>query len=182
MQVQEELTLIALADMNQHVADLTSIIASTQLPDNNPSKDYAVIRLKNFLTEFYGGDQRKAFVQNLEFADIKFQTEQVVRALLKEKKQMRRDSLKLALEILLFQSKLKVGGKKNKKPEENLHQLTFNYIANILPENQDQAIRDPTAMQSIILLLDAVVVSSIKIHGKGKMIGEATGLLSNSLF
>jgi len=75
MQVQEELTMMALADMNQHVADLTSIIESPQLPENNPSKDYAVIRLKNFLVEFYGGDQRKSFVQTLHFHDVKVQAE-----------------------------------------------------------------------------------------------------------
>jgi len=42
--------------------------------------------------------------------------------------------------------------------------------------------QDPKAMQSIISVLEAVIVSSLKIQGKGKMISEATSLLQNSLF
>jgi hypothetical protein len=55
-----------MVDMRQHVADLCEIIATKDIPENNPSKDHAAIYLKNYLRGALGTTKKpKAGVQSV---------------------------------------------------------------------------------------------------------------------
>ena len=69
----EQLKQLGIVDMRQHIADLSEIIGTPDIPESNPSKDHAAIYMKNYLRSALAsekGDKVKAGTQTVLSEDL----------------------------------------------------------------------------------------------------------------
>ena len=95
--------------MVEHVSDLVEIILSPEIPNANPSKDFASLYLKTYLSKTLGtkenGMKVKAGSQSVIPEELRQCSELFVKALAsKELTNQRKTHIQLALELVLLAS------------------------------------------------------------------------------
>jgi len=145
----------------QHVSDLVDIIMSPELPKENPSKDFASIYLKTYLSKTLGskegGLKVKAGIQTILSEDLGQCAKLFVKAIVSKTLTTQRNiHVQLALELVLLASqRIDAQLIKAQQSPNNLGKQVFEYVhSSFMQPNVDQNL-----LNEILSVVTAICLS-----------------------